>query len=254
MLSPIRKPVNSNDFGRAIWELCDRAQQLQILQSNSVNINQTQFGAQLSVATSAIAKGSKIELYLVSNVYRDYLEAKKCTINDDGTSTASGDDEIIAKPFELQGFLFDGKTIDGVEYVMLFNDKTTPSPNYKRYWSGQYRSFHRASESAYVDSYDRDVSGYTYDYTFNQVVYPLYIPTKTVIAVMDTGDNSINLPIETLEGEDSLPALVSSKIDINIAGRNWLDRYRVIGVCIDGQTGQSKVLIRSSLECPIIEE
>ena len=248
-LSPIRKPTTPDDALRCLWELCDRTDQLQLLQTGTLQIQQTRHGVLANVAPSVISSKVSLDLYAVKTVYRDYLECVKCNLQADGTASLSGSSVVkVAKPFELQGYLFDGKTLNGAAYSLIYDDRWAVTPPEetppKRSWDGQKRS---------KVSVIRPVLDAPH-YTFFQVVEPLYVPFgpgddashATIIAVFDLGSvNAMNLPSEG----DGLPILKTGKIDVNIAARTWMDRHNEFSLCVVGDVPgrvANKMAIRSS--------
>src|SRR5574343_130329 len=210
-----------------------------INRSTTIQACQLPNGVLLETRLSRQSTSSKVELMLVKSVKRDYLECVGATIEDDGTITEGENEVQIAKPYELQGYPFEGETIDGVEYAYdvgntggNVNPRTNPC---------QRRTYKRVADSDKAITAVSGIETFSANAIFYQELYPAYEPDKTLILVAECSSPVVNLPDESFELQGitiSNPPLSLTKVDLNFGGRHFRDLDFEIPVCVDVGNGQ----------------
>jgi hypothetical protein len=251
MLYPIRKPTGPNDYGRAIWELCDRVQALRIMQSGTVQIHQGVDGVCLDAALPSIGASTSVVPYLVKTIYRDHLGCVKVQLEKGSTygtvTELTTDEEVVAKPFEFQYWLHI-QTPGPYNWTPVYGEVI---PTNQRDWKCVNRKVEVQLDTALV--------GETAEYGtlrtafFHQEIWPPYVEGKTIIAVANSEKPCLVLPEETFAttpDPTTEPALESSLIDLNVTGRCWQDSHRELRIC-DTETGTLQyIMVRSSQNYP----
>ena len=241
-LFPIRKPSTADDFGRAIWEIIDRLQQQQLLQSSTVQIVPTLHGYSIEVTPGGRGGGGTISLYQVQTIKRDHLVCRRALLVD-GVWETDTDDVNVAKPFIFQYFPSINVSIGGVVWGAP-NEKVEVVPVNGRDMKCVKRLISRSEiwTPSQAQALNQTVA-------FYQEIWPPYVEQSTVIAVMESTDPVLQIGEEvfgTPPDEITEPELTISKIDVNVDGRSWMDAYDQFDVCdTDGQ--QKEQLLRASV-------
>jgi len=145
--------------------------------------------------------GAGIGLYKIDVARFDYLECRAFVYDEDGEGVSIGETVYIAKPYELRILQLDGQTINNWTYEKIITNS--------------------AIRNVTINSIKRRQIQCPREYAAGNLIYAANVPTGP-IKHWDSV-NSIIVDFETYFSEEDRDGRKISGIDLNVAGRHFMN-------------------------------
>lgn len=237
-------PVQIQQILRDIEWLKDLARAHTPRPTPTVYPNVTSMGTYYEARVAAItaATGGIATQMLVKAVHRDHLECKKVVVTQ-GVRYEEGEIIRVAKPDELRAtgwdtaHLIGDPVLNGIDgYVYTYH----PVPEGETANPDGSQNPYNTRQRELMDASEHD----TASITWSEEIVPNYIPSYSVILAIKTDRNPLFQVTETVAEVATTYSI--EWIDMNLAGRLWLEIPKKVKVCTGADNTDWFALLRTS--------